>query len=179
MRVWDDFQWFSLHKEKDFSCFPLVLANFLKYWGIKRQQSGEGLSARPKGERETLNLYRNNQNNIYIYIIYLYIIYIYNPDKIESSGYMRSTAPYFPSQFSSCRTNDALAIVARTLVMGAVGTWRCPSKVDQTGDGWTWWVKVSISEDCIVKRIGMILLTISDDPQLTNWIQLLKLWPWC
>ena len=77
MRVWDDFQWFSLHKEKDFSCFPLVLANFLKYWGIKRQQSGEGLSARPKGEREMLNLYRNNQNNIYIYIIYLYIIYIY------------------------------------------------------------------------------------------------------
>ena len=69
MRVWDDFLWFCLHKEKDFSCFPLVLANFLKYWGIKRQQSGEGLNARPKSETERC-LYRNNQTNIYTVYIY-------------------------------------------------------------------------------------------------------------
>ena len=68
MDVWADFQWFSLHKEKDFSSFPLALANFLKYWGIGSNQ-GRGLML---AQMMVACLYR--YKNIYITLIRLKVL---------------------------------------------------------------------------------------------------------
>ena len=191
MRVWDDFLWFCLHKEKDFSCFPLVLANFLKYWGIKRQQSAEGLNARPKSETERC-LYRNNQTNIYILYINIYntLLRLKVLDTWEALLHTSPANLFHALQtmrWQSLRGRWSWVLLERRGVLHRwtwwawwvgnqqVDLWNPSNKwFEKNGGGLIldlWVVKVSISENCTINRYGWF-------PHDIRWSSLSKLWPW-